>query len=115
VLAYDTEYAMVDRDDDERIAQAHSIKTSAMTLGRFDVVAIMLFYVVHLTSWLALGWSLGLGGWFVVGVLAAAVQALWHGTLIRTREREACFRAFRANHWVGFSLFVGSAVDLLAR
>jgi 4-hydroxybenzoate polyprenyltransferase len=111
VLAYDTEYAMVDRDDDVRL----SIKTSAMTLGRFDVAAVMLFYALHLGSWLAIGWWTGLGGWFVAGILVAAVQALWHGTLIRSRTREDCFRAFRQNHWLGFAVFAGTAVDLLAR
>ncbi len=111
VLAYDTEYAMVDRDDDAALP----IKTSALTLGRFDVAAVMLFYVLHLGSWLALGWWVGLGGWFVAGVLAAGVQALWHGTLIRTRARDDCFRAFRRNHWLGFAIFAGTALDLLAR
>jgi 4-hydroxybenzoate polyprenyltransferase len=111
VLAYDTEYAMVDRDDDANLP----IKTSALTLGRFDVAAVVLFYVLHLATWLALGWWVGLGGWFVAGILAAMVQALWHGTLIRTRARDDCFRAFRQNHWLGFTVFAGTALDLLAR
>jgi 4-hydroxybenzoate polyprenyltransferase len=111
VLAYDTEYAMVDRDDDQKLA----IRTSAMTLGRWDVAAVMLFYVLHLLSWLALGLMFGLGGWFVAGVLVAGVQAVWHWSLIRSRERVACFRAFRQNHWLGFSLFAGITLDLLAR
>jgi 4-hydroxybenzoate polyprenyltransferase len=111
VLAYDTEYAMVDRDDDAKLA----IRTSALTLGKLDVAAVMLFYAVHLLSWLALGLSVGLGGWFVAGVLAAGVQALWHYGLIRTRERASCFKAFRLNHWVGFAIFAGTAVDWMAR
>jgi 4-hydroxybenzoate polyprenyltransferase len=111
VLAYDTEYAMVDRDDDIRIG----IRTSALTLGRFDVAAIMAFYAVHLLAWAAIGRSLGLGGWFLAGVAAAAVQAVWHFTLIRGRQREDCFKAFRLNHWVGFALFAGTAIDLSAR
>ncbi len=111
VLAYDTEYAMVDRDDDLKLR----IRTSALTLGRFDVAAVMFFYGVHLGSWLALGWLLDLGGWFVAGVMVAGVQALWHWSLIRTRERAACFRAFSQNHWVGFSIFVGTVLDLLSR
>jgi 4-hydroxybenzoate polyprenyltransferase len=108
VLAYDTEYAMVDRDDDLRIG----MKTSAITLGRFDVATVMLFYAIYLASWGWLGRSLGLGGWFWAGIAAAAAQALWHYTLIRKREREGCFRAFRENHWLGFAVFAGTAVDL---
>ncbi|CAM8669670.1 UbiA 4-hydroxybenzoate polyprenyltransferase and related prenyltransferases [Comamonadaceae bacterium] len=104
VLAYDTEYAMVDRDDDLRIG----MKTSAITLGRWDVPGVMAFYVAYLAlwSWLVLP---GLGaawGWWL-GVAGAAVQVVWHGTLIRDRSREGCFKAFRLNHWVGFSVFVG--------
>ncbi|MBX3599121.1 MAG: 4-hydroxybenzoate octaprenyltransferase [Rubrivivax sp.] len=111
VLAYDTEYAMVDRDDDLRIG----MKTSAITLGRFDVAAVMAFYTLHLAAWVLLGRSLGLGGWFLLGIAAAAAQALWHFTLIRERSREGCFRAFRANHWLGFAVFAGVAADLALR
>ncbi len=111
VLAYDTEYAMVDRDDDLRIG----MKTSAITLGRWDVAAVMLFYGLYLGSWSALGRSLGLGGWFQAGIVAAGLQAAWHWTLIRDRTREGCFRAFRLNHWVGFAVFAGTALDLALR
>ena len=111
VLAYDTEYAMVDRDDDLRIG----MKTSAITLGRFDVAAVMAFYTVYLGSWAALGMSLGLGRWFLAGVAVAAAQALWHYTLIRDRSREGCFKAFRQNHWLGFAVFAGVAVDMALR
>jgi 4-hydroxybenzoate polyprenyltransferase len=111
VLAYDTEYAMVDRDDDIRIG----IKTSALTLGRFDVAAVMGFYGVYFALWLALGLSQGLGLPFMAGVAASLVQAAWHFTLIRDRSREGCFRAFRANHWVGFAVFAGIAADFLFR
>jgi 4-hydroxybenzoate polyprenyltransferase len=111
VLAYDTEYAMVDRDDDLKIG----MKTSAISLGRFDVAAVMAFYAVHLASWTLLGRLLGLGLWFYVGVVAAVVQALWHFTLIRGRSREGCFKAFRANHWLGLALFAGTAIDLALR
>ena len=106
VLAYDTEYAMVDRDDDLRIG----IRTSAITLGRFDVAGVMLFHAVHLASWSALGLSLGLGPLFQVGVAVGALQALWHFTMIRDRSREGCFRAFRANHWLGAAMFAGTAL-----
>jgi 4-hydroxybenzoate polyprenyltransferase len=111
VLAYDTEYAMVDRDDDLRIA----IQTSAITLGRFDVAAVMGFYGLYFASWLTLGLAQGLKTVFVLGVAAGVAQALWHFTLIRTRSRDGCFRAFRANHWVGFALFAGIVLDFLLK
>ena len=107
VLAYDTEYAMVDRDDDLRIG----IRTSAITLGRYDVAAIMGFYGVYLALWGAIGFALGLRGPFALGLLAALAQAAWHWTLIRSRGREGCFRAFRLNHWIGFALFAGIVAD----
>ena len=107
VLAYDTQYAMVDRADDLRIG----IRTSAITLGRHDVAAVMAFYAIHLASWLVIGLSMGLGWGLAAGVAAAAAQALWHFRLIRTRERGGCFRAFRLNHWVGFAVFLGVVVD----
>ncbi len=111
VLAYDTEYAMVDRDDDIRLG----MKTSAITLGRWDVAAVMAFYAVYLLSWAALGRALGLGGWFLAGIGVAAAQALWHYTLIRDRTREGCFKAFRLNHWLGGAVFAGVALDLALR
>jgi 4-hydroxybenzoate polyprenyltransferase len=111
VLAYDTEYAMVDRDDDLKVG----MKTSAITLGRFDVAGVMAFYVIHLASWALLGRWLGLGAWFFTGVAAAAAQALWHFTLIRKRTRDGCFKAFRLNHWLGAALFAGTALDLALR
>ena len=111
VLAYDTEYAMVDRDDDLRIG----MKTSAITLGRFDVAGVMAFYAIYLASWAALGRSLGLGAVFLLGIAAAAAQAGWHYTLIRGRARDGCFRAFRLNHWLGFAVFCGVAADLALR
>ncbi|MBA4175266.1 MAG: 4-hydroxybenzoate octaprenyltransferase [Leptothrix sp. (in: Bacteria)] len=111
VLAYDTEYAMVDRDDDLRIG----IKTSAITLGRWDVPVVMACYAVYLASWALLGRSLGLGSWFLAGIAVAAAQAAWHFTLIRTRTREGCFKAFRLNHWLGAAVFAGVALDLALR
>ena len=103
VLAYDTEYAMVDRDDDLKIG----IKTSAITLGRFDVAGVMLFYAAYLAIWGVLGAQLRLGWPYFVGIAAAAGQMAWHFTLIRDRSREGCFKAFRLNHWVGLAVFVG--------
>jgi 4-hydroxybenzoate polyprenyltransferase len=110
VLAYDTEYAMVDRDDDLKIG----IRTSAITLGRFDVAGVMAFYAVYLLSWLYLGLKLGLGPAYAVGIVVAALQAAWHLTLIYGRTREGCFRAFRANHWVGAAVFVGVVLSFVA-
>jgi 4-hydroxybenzoate polyprenyltransferase len=103
VLAYDTEYAMVDRDDDLRIG----MKTSAITLGRADVPVVMACYAIYLAIWAAV-----LAGRIDAWVIAAAVvgagaQATWHYTLIRERSREGCFKAFRLNHWVGFAVFIG--------
>jgi 4-hydroxybenzoate polyprenyltransferase len=111
VIAYDTEYAMVDRDDDLRIG----IQTSAITLGRFDVAAVMACYAAYLGSWAWLGHGLGLGGWFMAGIGVAALQAAWHYMLIRDRSREGCFRAFRENHWLGLTVFAGVALDLALR
>ena len=111
VLAYDTEYAMVDRDDDLRIG----IQTSAITLGRWDVAAVMGFYAAYLLSWAATGQALGLGAVFLAGIAVAAGQAAWHFTLIRDRSREGCFRAFRENHWLGAAVFAGVALDLALR
>lgn len=103
VLAYDTEYAMVDRDDDLRIG----MKTSAITLGQWDVPAIALFYCLFLAVWSAVFASVLSSPWWWLGVAVAAAQVVWHLALIRNRTREGCFRAFRLNHWVGFAVFVG--------
>jgi 4-hydroxybenzoate polyprenyltransferase len=111
VLAYDTEYAMVDRDDDIRIG----IRTSALTLGRFDVAGVMGFYALYLASWAAIGAWLGLGWPYFVAIGTGAAIALWHYTLIRARSREGCFRAFRLNHWLGFTLFAGIVVEAALR
>ena len=106
VLAYDTEYAMVDRDDDLKIG----MKTSAITLGSLDVAGVMLFFAAcwGLTAWAL--WPL-LAGWpFALGLAAAAAQMAWHYTLIRGRTREGCFRAFSKSHWIGACLFAGVAL-----
>ena len=107
VLAYDTEYAMVDRDDDLNIG----MKTSAITLGRWDVVAIMGFYGAYLAIWAALLEAATRSHWFWLGLLGAALQVGWHFALIRGRTREGCFKAFRLNHWLGFSVFAGIALS----
>jgi 4-hydroxybenzoate polyprenyltransferase len=106
VLAYDTEYAMVDRDDDRKIG----IKTSAITLGAYDVVAIAGFYAMYLGIWVALVTPrLHSSPLWWTGVAVAVAQVVWHVQLIRDRSREGCFRAFRLNHWIGFALFAGIA------
>lgn len=111
VLAYDTEYAMVDRDDDLKIG----IQTSAITLGRLDVAGVMLFYAAFVVLWAWAGWRLERGWPYFVGIAGAAVQALWHHRLIRTRSREGCFRAFTLNHWLGLSVLCGVVLDALMR
>ncbi len=111
VLAYDTEYAMVDRDDDLRIG----IRTSALTLGHYDVAAVTAFYAGYLVIWALLGARLGFGPAYFSGLTVAAGLALWHYTLIRTRSRDGCFKAFRLNHWLGFAVFAGVAFDALLR
>ena len=103
VLAYDTEYAMVDRDDDLKIG----MKTSAITFGRADVGIVMFCYAAFLGIWGVAGWRAGLGFAFLLGMGAAAAQALWHWKLIRDRTRDGCFKAFRLNHWIGFAVFAG--------
>jgi 4-hydroxybenzoate polyprenyltransferase len=107
VLAYDTEYAMVDRDDDIKIG----MKTSAITLGRWDVPVVMLFYAIYIVIWLATLVNAAQAAIvYIVLILVSMVvgaQVVWHYTLIRTRSREGCFTAFRANHWLGFTFFVG--------
>ncbi|MDQ0073874.1 4-hydroxybenzoate polyprenyltransferase [Variovorax boronicumulans] len=111
VLAYDTEYAMVDRDDDLKIG----MKTSAITFGRFDVAAVMLSYAIFLAIWAWAGASRSLGVLFFAGIAIAAGQALWHWQLIRDRTRDGCFKAFRLNHWLGFTVFAGVAAGYSIR
>ena len=108
VLAYDTEYAMVDRDDDLRIG----MKTSAITLGQWDVAAVMFFYVAFVGVW---GVVLDAPDkpLLLAGLVAAALQAAWHFWLIKDRTRDGCFKAFRMNHWVGFAAFVGVALSYI--
>ena len=108
VLAYDTEYAMVDRDDDLKIG----MKTSAITLGQWDVMAVMFFYAVFFAVW---GVALEASDkpLLLAGLAAAALQAAWHFWLIKDRTRVGCFKAFRLNHWVGFAAFVGVALSYI--
>lgn len=102
-FAYDTEYAMVDRDDDLKIG----IQTSAITLGRFDVAAVMASYVLMIALLVWTGVKLRLGWPYYAGLALAAAMMLYHYRLIRDRSRDGCFRAFRHNNWVGLAVFAG--------
>lgn len=106
VLAYDTEYAMVDREDDLKIG----IKTSAITLGRWDVAAIMGFFALSLLVWAWTLMPLTLRWPVLLGLSVAGAQVLWHFTLIRQRTRAGCFTAFSQSHWMGAALFAGVAL-----
>ena len=110
-VAYDTEYAMVDRDDDIKIG----IRTSALTFGRFDVLAIMLCYAATLGIYVGIGVALGFGVLYWIGLAAAAGCAVYHYTLIKDRERMPCFAAFRHNNWLGGALFAGIAAHYAAK
>ena len=103
VLAYDTEYAMVDRDDDLRLG----MKTSAITLGAWDVPVVMLCYGIYMLIWTLAITGVAKVALFFIAMLIAFGQVIWHFTLIRARTREGCFKAFRLNHWLGFTLFLG--------
>ncbi len=103
VLAYDTEYAMVDRDDDLLIG----MKTSAITLGRADVPVVMLCYGLFLALWAAVLAPRVAAAPLGLAWAAAAAQAIWHFFMIRDRGRDGCFRAFRLNHWLGVTVFAG--------
>src|SRR4029079_13663745 len=107
VIAYDTEYAMVDRADDSKIG----ILTSALTFGRFDVLAVAICYLAYLAGMAWLGRVAGQGIVYYVALAVAAAQAAWHVGIIRTRDPAACFRAFLGNHWLGMTVFVGIVAD----
>ena len=114
VIAYDTEYAMVDRDDDLKIG----MKTSAITLGRFDVLAVFASYVLYLFIWLNVlvaQLNRAQAAIYLIAIGVALAQALWHIWLIRQRQRDDCFKAFRLNHWLGFTVFAGIAASYAAQ
>ncbi|MBK6355584.1 MAG: 4-hydroxybenzoate octaprenyltransferase [Betaproteobacteria bacterium] len=108
-VAYDTEYAMVDREDDLKIG----IKTSAITFGRFDVAAVMLCYAATLAIIGWVGFTLHLGLAFYAGLFVAANIMGLHFTWIRDRDRMRCFKAFLHNNWVGMVIFIGIVVDFI--
>jgi len=107
-FAYDTEYAMVDRDDDARIG----IRTSALTFGRWDVAAVMASYAAMLLLLIGVGVKARLGWPFYAGLAAAGVMMVYHWTLIRGRSRDGCFKAFMNNNWVGGAVFAGIVCSL---
>lgn len=111
VIAYDTEYAMVDRDDDVRAG----IHTSAITFGRFDVLAVALCYAMYVAGMAWVGFERRLGVIYFIGLTGAAGLAVYHLLLIRGRDREACFRAFRHNAWFGATVFAGTVLALVVK
>ncbi len=113
VIAYDTEYAMVDRDDDLKIG----MKTSAITFGRFDVAAVAASYAIYLAIWYFVLFTqvIRAQAAILLAVIGVALaQAVWHIMLIRKRQRDDCFKAFRLNHWLGFTVFLGIAAAYAA-
>jgi len=108
-VAYDTEYAMVDRPDDLKIG----IKTSAITFGRYDVAAVMACYAVTLGLIAWIGYGRQMGWPFYAGLVVSAGIAGYHYTLIREREGPPCFKAFLHNNWIGAAIFAGIALDFL--
>jgi 4-hydroxybenzoate polyprenyltransferase len=108
-IAYDTEYAMVDREDDLKIG----IKTSAITFGRYDVAAVMACYAIALSLLAWVGFGLSMGSIYFVGLGVGAAIAGYHFTLIRKREPAKCFKAFLHNNWLGLAVFSGIVLDFL--
>ena len=108
-IAYDTEYAMVDRDDDRKIG----IRTSALLFGRYDVAAVMLCHTAFVILMTCIGWFQKLAWPYFAGLLCAFGLALHQFTLIRSRDAESCFRAFRVNNWVGATVFAGIVLAYL--
>jgi len=108
-IAYDTEYAMVDRDDDRKIG----IRTSALLFGRYDVAAVMLCHTAFVILMTGIGWFQKLAWPYFAGLLCAFGLALHQFTLIRSRDAESCFRAFRDNNWVGATVFAGIVLAYL--
>jgi 4-hydroxybenzoate polyprenyltransferase len=108
-LAYDTEYAMVDREDDLKIG----IRTAAITFGKFDVLAVMICYFLTLALLALVGWLEELEVWYFLGLIVAGLIACYHYALIRTRSKEGCFKAFNHNNWFGAAIFVGVLANYL--
>ena len=111
VVAYDTEYAMVDRADDAKIG----IRTSALTFGRGDVAAVAICYAVYVAGMVAIGRIYALGTLYYAGLAIAVAIAVGHVRMIRARDPGTCFRAFLGNHWLGMAVFAGVALDYAVR
>jgi 4-hydroxybenzoate polyprenyltransferase len=108
-IAYDTEYAMVDREDDIHLG----IHSSALFFGRYDVAAVMASYAAAILILAGVGVDLHFGIPYYAGLTAAFAIAIYHYSLIRQRQREACFKAFLHNNWFGAAVFAGMAMDYL--
>ncbi len=106
-IAYDTEYAMVDRDDDQKIG----VKSSAILFGRYDVLGVMTAHVLFVALMAWIGWQQMRGVFYFAGLLVASALVVYQYMLIRDRQRDGCFKAFLNNNWVGCAIFVGTAVD----
>jgi 4-hydroxybenzoate polyprenyltransferase len=106
-IAYDTEYAMVDREDDVKLG----LRTSAILFGERDVAGVMACYALFLLAMVGIGIWQDYGPWYTAGLLVAAAIAAYHYRLIRGRTREGAFRAFRHNNWIGAAIFAGIALD----
>lgn len=110
-IAYDTEYAMVDRDDDRRLG----LRTSALLFGRRDVAAVMACYFAFFVGMIGIGAWQGYGPAYFAGLVAGLLVAGYHHRLIRGRSREGCFKAFLHNNWIGAAVFAGIAADQALR
>jgi len=110
-VAYDTEYAMVDREDDLKIG----IRSSAITFGRYDIIAVMTCYVATLLLLAVAGAYLQMSAYYYAGLLAASCVAVYHYFMIRGRDRKNCFQAFLGNNWFGLFVFGGVALNYLAQ
>lgn len=104
-IAYDTEYAMVDREDDVKIG----IQSSALFFGRYDVFAVMVCYVALLAIFIYIGKLMAFGPYYFVGLLVVVVLVVWQYQMIKARHKSLCFKAFLANNWIGFVLFASIA------
>ena len=110
-IAYDTEYAMVDRDDDVKIG----IKSSAIFFGKYDVIAVMACYAIMLGLLAYVGKFMGFGKYYFIGLAAALLLACWQYVLIKSRDKSYCFKAFLHNNWIGLVLFIGFAAEYYFR
>ena len=108
-IAYDTEYAMVDRDDDKKIG----IKSSALFFGKYDVLTVMISYIAMLSLMIYVGQLKAYGTFYYIGLAAALMLIVWQYQLIKKRVKVDCFNAFLANNWIGFAIFIGLAIQYL--